>query len=94
MFKVGDRVKYVGKQEAELFQQVGTIVCIDKEIAPEYGVAFEKEFLGGHDLQLGSHNYSLFGHGWWCYKHELEIVGLSIVAHNAKDLYKVWGDNA
>lgn len=67
-FKIGDRVKYVGRNP-ELKGKVGTVVCL-----PDYcydaGVAFDDIISFLHDLDGFCENK----HGWYCHNIELKLA--------------------
>lgn len=65
-FKVGDRVKYVGKMP-ELKGKVGTVVCFEFN---DYGVTFDEYVPFFHSLGGLCSN----GHGWLCECAELELI--------------------
>ncbi len=67
-FKIGDRVKYVGT-DSDYKGKVGTIVIIDDGSIP-YGVKFDREVYGGHDLK----GKFFDGYGRWLRLEEIELI--------------------
>lgn len=65
-FKIGDRVKYVGKM-SELKGKVGTVV---DSLYHSCGVAFDEYLPFCHSLGGLCSN----GHGWWCSHVSLELI--------------------
>ena len=67
-FKIGDRVKYIGKMP-KLKGKVGTVLCLSDDYY-DAGVAFDEYSPFFHNLGgLCSH-----GHGWWCSHVSLELI--------------------
>lgn len=91
-FAVGDKVRYTAsgrmgdtltRNNFSINGKVGVIIIKDAFKQAAYGVRFDEEFGGGHDLR----GYCENGHGWWCLEESLELA----LERTAADLYKVWG---
>ena len=67
-FKIGDRVKYIGKMP-ELKGKVGTVLCLS-DGNYDTGVAFDEYSPFFHNLD----GLCSSGHGWWCKEAELELI--------------------
>jgi len=77
-FKVGDRVRYVGKSVGVPVDELGTIKAYDRDgerwVVFLWAVEFDCRFAWGHICGVQGRAYTTLGHGWWCHDDDLELV--------------------
>lgn len=80
IFKIGDRVKYVGT-DSDYKGKVGTIIVIESD-DPSYGVEFDEKVCGGHDLDGKCKG----GYGRWLGLEEIELINLTLEDYTTEEL--------
>lgn len=71
-FKIGDRVRYINyyRVSGPYSGSTGVIADYDEYWAPPWGVCFDDDFWGAHNLggKISTRT------GWWCNEDELELI--------------------